>query len=350
MAVSFFLAVLWSVIDRKRLEYKTASAWLRFILRLSLVFLMLRYGLFKVFPLQMSPPSLAVLNEPVGDTSPMTLLWTLLALNPGYEILCGVIETAAAVLLFFRRTALLGALLNAFVMTNVLLFNLFFDVPVKLGAAVILLATVAVIAPDFRSLYDYFWRHQPAAPSGVWIPPAERSRFRIATRVVEFAFLALTLYYFVPGVYQASAEERANLRHPSPLTGEWRVDSSLLAAAGHTVSMPVLTAEGEPMVALYLEPDGRATARSSDGRLWRANADVNSRKHTFSLSSGYFEGTRFQTDYAMRQPDPMHLVLVPTGKEAGEKGTLSLTRISLPVAYPLLARKFHWVNEWALER
>ncbi len=56
--------------------------------RLSLVFLMLRYGLFKLFPLQMSPPSLGVLNEPLGKSSPMTLLWTFDRAAPGFTKCC----------------------------------------------------------------------------------------------------------------------------------------------------------------------------------------------------------------------------------------------------------------------
>ena len=40
------------------------------------------------------------------------------------------------------------------------------------------------------------------------------------------------------------------------------------------VDMPFLTAEGAPLTALYLEPDGRVMARSSDGRLWRSSVQV----------------------------------------------------------------------------
>ena len=342
--------VVWTALDRRRLHYQTAAAWFRFILRMWLVFLMLRYGLGKVFPLQMSRPSLAVLNEPMGESSPMTLLWTMIGLHPIYQILCGAFETLAACLLFFRRTALLGALLNAVIMTNVLLYNLVFDVPVKLGAGLILLATLAVIAPDLKSLYHYFWLHRPAAPTGIWIPPVERRSFRIGTRVVETAVFLFALYYLIPGAYTLAKQERQNVRHPSALTGEWRVDSVVLHTNGGIVDTPVLTAEGSPMTALYLEPDGRAMARSSDGRLWRSGVQVDSQKRTFSLYSGWFKGTRFQGKYIFDEPDTDHLILRPIGDAAKTYGTLSLTRVPLPDHYPLLERGFHWVNEWALER
>ena len=343
-------AIAWSVIDRRRPHYQTAAAWFRFLLRMLLVFLMLRYGLGKVFPLQMSRPSLAVLNEPLGQSSPMTLLWTLIGLHPAYQMLCGALEALAAGLLFFRRTALLGALLNAFIMTNVLLYNLFFDVPVKLGAGLILVTTIAVIAPDFESLYSYFWLHRLTAPTGVWVPPTERRSLKIGTRLIETAVVLLSLYTIIPGAYQLATQEQDQVAHPNPLTGEWQVDSDVLHMGVSDVDMPILTAEGSPLTALYLEPDGRAMARSSDGRLWRSSVQVSQQDHSFLLSSGWFDGTRFQGRYTFAQPDAYHLVLTPVGDEAKTHGTLSLTRVLLPHHYPLLERGFHWVNEWALER
>ena len=42
LLLSVLGAAVWSVLDRRRPNYQTAAAWLRFVLRLSLVFLMLR--------------------------------------------------------------------------------------------------------------------------------------------------------------------------------------------------------------------------------------------------------------------------------------------------------------------
>ena len=78
--------ILWTAISilrgNRRTEYQTLYAWLRFGLRLTVGFFMLDYGLAKLFPLQMAPISIAILNEPVGQSSPMTLLWSLIGLNP----------------------------------------------------------------------------------------------------------------------------------------------------------------------------------------------------------------------------------------------------------------------------
>ena len=105
--------LVWSALDRRRRQYQTLLAWLRFLLRLSIGIAMLLYGFAKLFPEQMQPPSLAVLNEPVGQISPMTLLWTMIGSSPGYEMVCGFAEVAGGLLLLYRRTALFGALPSA---------------------------------------------------------------------------------------------------------------------------------------------------------------------------------------------------------------------------------------------
>ena len=338
---SVIAALVWSMLDR-RVEYRTASEWLRFVLRLTLVIAMANYGFSKLFPMQMPPPSLAVLNESVGNLSPMTLLWTLLGVNPAYEVVCGAAEVAAAFLLFFRRTALAGAILTCFVMSNVLLFDLFFDVPVKIYASHLVLFSIAIIAPDLRALLDFFWRHKPTSLNSLWAPAPSRRASRIGIRVVEIA-LAVMVLTSVPGHYEGFAQQLARARNPQPLTGQWHVDSATSTINGQNMFRPVVTGNGLPMTDLFLEPNGRLTLRDSSGQLWRAGADVQHKNDTFGLYREFED----PIIYSFSQPDSAHLVLTPTDSHSG---TLRLTRVPLPSHYPLLDSAFHFVNEWPLER
>jgi hypothetical protein len=343
-------AALWTLLDRRRSNNTGAVVWMRYLLRLSLVFIMARYAIFKIFPLQMSRPSLAVLNEPVGQSSPMTLLWTLVGLNPVYQITSGLLEGACALLLFFRRTALLGALLGIIIMTNVTLLNFCYDVPVKLGALLILFAFFVLAWPDLHSLRIFFLQQAPSRLGSVWRPQWKtKTSFRIAT-AAEMAYLFLSLYFLLPVSYRLALQEAANWRAPSPLAGEWRVDSATRVVNGQMTDAAVLTAEGSPMTALFLEPDGRVMARSADGRLWRAGAIIDTSQHLLSLYSGYFDGTRFQARYRYSQAGANQLQLAPANGAKSEASTVSLTRVPLPATYPLLQAKFKWVQEWALER
>ncbi len=341
-AAALVATVVWTMLDRRRLAYPTLFGWFRFVIRLALGVAMFGYGMSKVFPLQMAPPSLAVLNEPLGNTSPMTLLWTLLGLNPGYEMVCGAAEVGAGLLILYRRTALLGALFMAFVLCNVVLYNLFFDVPVKIYAAHLLLMALVVIAPDVRSLFRYFWLHQPTAPSGAWVPPSKRRWFRRTTAIIE-GWVLLVVGVALPVLLgMGYARELKSLKHPSPFTGEWQVDSSLLGGR----PAPYLTGDGKPMTAIFFEPSGATMLRASDQALWRAGSKYDAKKNTLSLNSEVGD----RVVYSIQRPDPAHLVLTPTGKSTKTASVLTLTRVALPTHYPLLDRGFHFVNEWGLER
>jgi hypothetical protein len=341
LALAIVLTLLWTALDRSRDQHPKLFYWMRFILRLTLGVAMINYGFAKVFPLQMSLPSLAVLNEPLGNTSPMTLLWTLIGLNPLYELICGTTEVVAGVLILFRRTALLGALFTAFVVSNVVLYNFFFDVPVKLYATHLLLMSLVIVAPDLRSLYRYFIQHQPAVPAGDVLSPASR-RSRLIETIIITAALLLTAGVAAFQLGGSILRLNANARHPSPLAGEWHLDTATL----NNQPKPYFTGDGVPMTAVFLEPTGRSMVRSSDDALWRGGYRINDKAHTLNLFAVGHGGVT----YAIAQPDPTHLILTPTGGDAKTEPTLHLTRVPLPSHYPLEERGFHLINEWGLER
>ncbi len=146
-ATAAVAALVWSVLDRRRPSYPLLFAWLRFVLRLTVGLGMLAYGFAKVFPLQMREPTYAILNNTYGNSSPMTLLWITIGLHRGYEAVCGLAEVLGGLLILWRRTATLGALFSGFVMANVVLYNLFFDVPVKIYSCHLVLICLYLLVP-----------------------------------------------------------------------------------------------------------------------------------------------------------------------------------------------------------
>ncbi|MDE1161081.1 MAG: hypothetical protein PW792_03935 [Acidobacteriaceae bacterium] len=346
-------AIVWTILSHlrgKRVEYQMLYAWLRFLLRLTCALFMFSYGTAKLFPMQMAPPSIAILNEPVGNLSPMTLLWISIGLNPWYEMICGAAELMGGVLLLFRRTALAGALLSAFVMTNVLLYNLFFDVPVKIFAANLLLALLFICLPDIKSLWGFFWKHKPSAPTGIWIPPVQRKAFRITTRTIEIVYVVAILVV-MPGMegygYMASVK---NAHKPTDLLGAWHIVATSNPAGA------LLTPEKQPITDLYVDTAVRAFTRGVDGELWRTRLNTDPTAKTVNVRV-YVEGGR---DYSYTMPDSQHLQLIATAPKSDPKikapakpfvpVTIMLVRTPVPSHYPLLDRGFHWVNEWGLER
>jgi hypothetical protein len=362
LVLTFALAggILWTIIshirNNPRTDYRTLHAWLRFFLRLTCGMFMIGYGLAKVFPFQMPPPSIAILTEPAGNMAPMTFLWNLIGLSPVYEIICGSAEVLGGILLVYRRTALAGALFSTFVITNVVLYNFCYDVPVKLFAANLLLGCIFLALPDAVSLCRYFWSHKLTAPTATWVPPISRRAGRIAILVTEIvfavAFLVVRPIFMTIGWHHLQVA----LRTPSPLVGAWHLDAT------HPASGAFIDPEGLPVTDLYVAPSSRAYTRSTDGELWLSGVDLDPKKHTVRISC-YFIGA--PTNYAWQLSDPNHLILTsvppdppkPDPKHTPVKSAapftpavLTLTRTPTPAHYPLLERGFHFISEWRYER
>jgi hypothetical protein len=330
---------MWSVLDRRRMEYRTLFAWLRFTLRLTLAVGMLVYADMKIFPIQIGPPMLPVLNETVGHTSRMTMLWTVLGLSPTYEILCGVTEFVAGGLLLFRRTALAGTLLAGVILTNIMLFDVFFDIPVKLYSANLLLMTLVLAAPDVRPLLQFFWNHRAAAPTQGWVPSPHGRNGRRMIVVVEAAFAVMFCLVLPLQKRKLYVAMERNIRHPNPLTGEWHLEAS--AADG--VSTPYLTGDGQPLSDLFLEPSGRITMRAADGTLWPGGRTDYAHERLEMMSSAHLF-----VPYTIVRPDATHLMLTPA--QGAPYPEMRLRRVPLPKTYPLLETGSHLVNEWGYER
>jgi hypothetical protein len=357
VAIALMATLVWSVLDRKRGSYPLLYAWLRFIIRLVLGVTMLWYGFDKVFPIQMQPPTLAVLNEPFGQMSPDSVLWSTLGAMPVYEMICGWAEVFAGVLLLVRKTSLAGALLTTFIMTNVLLYNLFYDVPVKLFAAHLVLFALFVVLADVVPLYRFFVLNKSAEPQGVWVPPASRPGMLKAMKIAEICYLVLAFAIAAKANNDRWILFQAALK-PSPLIGAWAVTDASPA--------PLKTAEGRPWTNIYFDNTYRAMVRDTSGQLWRYNLKYDAAKATVEM-----RGPVDLTMFSWIEDDPNHLTLTAIraattskvdsritaeGKDLpGVKPvplmaeTLRLERQPTAKTYVLYSRGFHLVNEWGYE-
>ncbi len=154
-AVAVAGALVWSVFDRRRPNYGEAWDALLVYLRFAVGFIILGYGVAKLWPIQFPPLSPGRLIEPVGALSPMGLMWTFMGHSPVYSAFAGAAEALGAVLLFFRRTSLLGALILIGVMANVAMLNLTYDVPVKQFSINLLAFCCVIAAPHAARLLRF---------------------------------------------------------------------------------------------------------------------------------------------------------------------------------------------------
>ncbi|ATL33106.1 hypothetical protein KY5_8088c [Streptomyces formicae] len=168
LALCWFLAallvtVVWTALDRQRPHHETLFKWFFVVVRMCLAAQLFTFGFAKVFPLQMSLP-LTRLVEPFGDFGMQNVLWTQVGSSQPYEILLGCAEVTAGLLLVVPRTALLGALLAAIEMTQVLVLNFTYQVPVKLFTFHLLLLSLILVAPHAMRLAAFFVSDQGVGP------------------------------------------------------------------------------------------------------------------------------------------------------------------------------------------
>ena len=345
LVASVLATAVWSVLDRKRPHYQTLEAWLRFLIRLTLGLGMVVYGLDKVFPLQMAPPSVSSLAEPLGMHSPMAVLWDFIGVNPLYEMVCGWAEFLAGMMLLFRRTALAGAIFSVFVIANVVLYNFFFDVPVKIYSAHLLLLSLFVILPDAKALFRFFWRHEPAAPTGVWVPQPKRRWFRRATLVVEVVFVALAVGESAFGTtlyWVRHHKERVASEH-CEMCRAWRVELAPPAPGGAALPDPF----GQIVAELVINsPTAAIVQPEIEGQPQREQIKLDEVRHTLEMDGPAKGRVVFQ----VTQVNPVYVTLTPTGAMAGKLASANLTSITPENGYLLTHRGFHWISEYPYVR
>lgn len=187
------LTTLWCCRSGPRRDHPRLAAWTQIGLRFYLAIAMLSYGLSKVLPTQF-PPWLRLdrLLAPWGDSSPMSVLWSAMSSSEMYTIFGGAGEVLAGVLLVFRRTATLGALVATGVMVNVVAMNICYDIPVKLYSSHLVLAAIAIAWPDVRRLLAVLIRNRATAPRDLRYP-----HLPIAGAILKTLIIAA---FVVPGI------------------------------------------------------------------------------------------------------------------------------------------------------
>lgn len=229
LVLALGVSVAWTAAIRRPRVTPQVLDGSRTLARFYLGTTLLTYGWIKLFPLQFILPGPDRLLQPYGDSSPMGLAWTFFGASVGYQMFAGASELVAGYLLFWRRTALLGALAAFAVLLNVLAVNVFFDVPVKLFSAHLVLMSVFIMGPDLPRLAGLFGFGLPTSPDRTppfwsgWSPLRPPRVGWIHTAFV----LAITAFHVSNNL--AASRERGILAEPHPLAQVYRVQTFDLA-------------------------------------------------------------------------------------------------------------------------
>jgi hypothetical protein len=334
IALAVLIALVWSLFTRRR-EHSTLYEWLRVYVRYYLAATMLSYGMAKVFKSQFPMPTSLRLMQPIGDSSPMGLLWTFMGFSTPYTFLAGAAEAVGGVLLLFRQTTLMGSLLLLGVMGNVVALNFCYDVPVKLYSTHLWLMAAFLLLPDLRRLADFFvFRRAIQAPPVSRLPV--RPRWRIAGGAVKFGMVGLILFTTAKGGFDGWRQFGDGAVRDR-IEGAYEVEH--FVENGMEVPPSVKTRWRKVGIG-----KGRLGVRRMDDLTDRYRLEHDSKKRTLAI---WPDTSAVHDTLGYAWSDSTHLAV--DGVFRGDSIQVHLRKMT-PSSFLLLSRGFHWVNELPFNR
>jgi hypothetical protein len=300
---------------------------------------MISYGAAKVIKTQFPNPALDRLLQPFGDASPMGLLWTFMGASLAFNIFTGGGEFVGGLLLSFRRTALLGALVIIAVMTNVVMLNFSYDVPVKLYSLHLLGMAVFLTIPHMRQLINILILNRHTEPvehrpyfARPWLNRG--AQILCALLVITFVWQALNRSYTGRHTY-------GDLSPRSPLYGIWNVEEFEVDGE---VKPPLMTDKDRWRRVVFDNPRTFSLQLMSDSRS-RFGLELDANKKTLALTKR--DDPNWKTTLNYERIDPEKLTI--DGTFDGKKIRARLQRVE-PSQFLLINRGFHWINEFPFNR
>jgi len=338
-SISVVGTVAWSLLDRKRTNYETLYYWLTVAVRFYVGLMLIQYGLVKVIKLQFPSPNIYRLTQYYGDSSPMGLAWTFLGFSKGYNLFMGLAEISA-VLLLFRRTMTLGAIITLMTTTNVMAVNYFYDVPVKIVSTALVAMTLFLLLNDAKRLAKFFFTGEPVSLPVIKPPDIRKKWLKITKITFKILVIGNALIYGFVNVLASSKQYGDNAPKPK-LYGLYDVD--LFTVNNDT--LPPLATDPVRWDQLVIEWEGYARVRHMEGNVSAFYTKLDTVSHKLDFTSRDDTTNKYSFDYTI--PDPGRFNL--TGIMGGDSVKISMTRKELK-NFRLLNRGFHWINEYPFNR
>jgi len=276
LLIASAVTIVWSVADRRRVEYRTLNRWLRVYARYALALMMMAYAVVKVIPTQFGFLTPGELLRPVGQLNRFWVLWDFMALSTGYTIFAGLVELLCCPLLVFRRTTLLGGLLLLATLTNLFAMDLAYNVPgAPLFAGLLIALCMIVIAPYAAPLTKVLLLAQADRM------PAEPSTFLTRWRYAPLAKVVILAILISVRVSDGFAQRRSFFGRGHAVFGMFDVDRFIRGG------LPITPSADDGKTWKRVASDGRYDSgalavqfASGDVRQYRLSEDTTNRLWT----------------------------------------------------------------------
>ncbi|MEZ0539357.1 hypothetical protein [Fibrella arboris] len=187
---------IWTGIVKIRqsepVNYNLLYYWLRVVARYRAGIGIIGFGFTKLLPTQLPYPSLGIMNANFGDLTAQKLYWLSIGIVPWYEVFTGVVEVAAGVFLFFRKTTFLGAALLFGALADIVYVNLAYDGGVHVYSSYFVLLAAFLMWYDVPFAWSLLVRERFTVP--VYHYPTFPKAWQRWTR---YGLKAATLFLFI---------------------------------------------------------------------------------------------------------------------------------------------------------
>jgi hypothetical protein len=330
--------IIWSLLDRKRREYRQLNYWLCLVLRYYLSLTALGYGISKLYLTQMPFPNTSELATPLGDFLPMRLSWMFIGYSAPYQFFSGLVECLVGLLLLYRRTATLGAMLAAGVFLNVAMLNLSYDIPVKIFSLQMVAISIFLLANEWGRISSFFLLNRQAAACSIYDHPLSKRWMRIGRIVLKCVFVVLAI-----GV---STAQTAELKAYYNKLSYEALAPGLYDVAGHSINGTALSAyNGLRWKDVVLDGKRSGSMNTEDtafdaqyGRRYFVY-DVDTQQHSIELRRQSDDSLVATLNYT--QPDTASIALAGLFKDDSVQVLLQRNHHH----FQLTERQFHWVSE-----
>lgn len=195
LLISIAIGAVWHFFDKKRKDYDQLTYWFYVIVRYGLALRMSWFAIAKVFPVQMPFPTISQLNTNLGEFTPGKLYWLTTGVSPFFEVFAGVFELIATVLILFRRTTTLGALMMVAILLPIWFVNIGYDAGVEITSLHILTLAILLLVKDIKPFWDLLILHKPSNIPNFIAPVLTSTWQKNARLILKWGFILVFLVY-----------------------------------------------------------------------------------------------------------------------------------------------------------
>lgn len=324
----------WTIADRKNGNYKNLFYWLTVYVRYFLAFTLLDYGFAKIFHIQFMPmfPNLDQLVQPYGDSSPQGLLWKFMGYSKSYQTFTGAGEVAGGLLLLFRRTTTLGAFVSIALLSNVVMMNWSYDIPVKVNSMHLLFMAIFLIVTDIKRVVNFFILNKTVLPVERILLPTKKW-MKLTRLIVKLSFVFFLV--FIPLKQYSGYSRLWHSDKKPPLYGIYTIETFV---ANNDTLAPLTTdsVRWKRMIVEY--PGIRTNIQLMNEHLKSYNFKTDTINKTVIISSDADTLDKFVLKYGQ----PFKDILIFTGKWKEDSIYIQMRKMDIQ-QFRLVRWKTNWI-------